>query len=215
MEIGIYNLKYPFRKVISFVLPLMKNVEPDTISWSLLPIGVVTAVVYWYAVNGSSWWYVVGALLILLRFIVGTLDGLVATAHDKSTLRGAMVNRLAPELCDVMFVTVLVAARPDLRFLGLGVLVLAWFTSFAGLLGGVSGLPMQTVGPVGQPDRMVALVVASLGAFLGARFGWSVDFVAVLFWWLVIGGVVTVILRLVVQFAGARAATAEASNSGR
>jgi len=196
MDIGLYQLKYPVRKMISGVLPFVRNVNPNTISWCLLPIGLVTAIVYYQAAQERSGLYLVGICLIFVRMFLGTLDGLVAMQYGKQTPAGDMVNRIAPELCDVMYLMALAVARPEWTWLGIWALAMGWLTSFAGMLGAIIGKPTQSVGPVGQTDRLAALQLFSLLAFLAARFGWSVDVIRLFLLWAVGGGVLTVLLRL-------------------
>jgi phosphatidylglycerophosphate synthase len=196
MDLGLYNLKYGARRLISGLLPLLEAVDPNAISWSLLPVGVATAAVYWLAAQGPAWLYLVGIGLIFLRMFLGTLDGLVAAHYRKESPRGEIVNRLAPELCDVMLVATLALARQEWRLPGIGALVLAWLTTFSGLIGAVAGKPTQSVGPVGQTDRLAALQVCSLAAFLSATLGFGLDFLKIFLWWTILGGLLTVVLRL-------------------
>lgn len=196
MDLGLYNLKYPFRKMIADVLPLVRNVSPNTISWSLLPVGLATAIVYYQAAQGRAGLYLIGIALIFLRMFLGTLDGLVAVEFGKQSPKGDMVNRIAPELCDVMYLVALAMARPEWTQLGILVVVTAWLTTFAGMLGAVVGKPTQSVGPVGQTDRLAALQLFSLLAFFAARRQWDVDVIQWFLIWVVAGGAATIVLRL-------------------
>jgi CDP-diacylglycerol--glycerol-3-phosphate 3-phosphatidyltransferase len=196
MDLGLYNLKHGVRRLIRGVLPVFANVEPNAISWSLLPVGAATAAVYWLGAQGRPWLYLAGAALIFLRMFLGTLDGLVAVHYGKGTPRGEIVNRLAPELCDVMLVTALALARPEWLLPGVGALAMAWLTTFSGLVGATAGAPTQSVGPVGQTDRLAALQLSSFAAFAAETFGYGVDFLWVFLWWTIAGGILTVVLRL-------------------
>lgn len=202
MDIGLYQLKHPVRKMIAGALPLVRRVEPNTISWSLVPVGAAAAIAYYFAANGAPSLYILGIALISLRMFLGTLDGLAATHYDKGTDLGEMVNRTAPELCDVMLLVALAAARPEWRLPGIAALALAWLTTYAGLIGAVIGRPVQSVGPVGKTDRLVALQVMSLAAFLSSRFGWGIDAMRLFLVWCAVGGIVTVALRLHRHFRG-------------
>ena len=203
MDVGLYNAKWGFRKMISFVLPAVKNVSPDAVSWSLLPVGLVTAAVYYFAVSsGPTWLYLVGIVLVFVRMFLGTLDGLMATEFDKATPLGAVVNRVAPELCDVMYLLAIPIAAPGLRLVGLGALAAAWLVTFSGLVGATSGLVTQSVGPVGQTDRIAALMLFSLLAFVGPLFGWDVAFIWWFLVWVIAGSALTVLLRLQRTFKG-------------
>lgn len=49
MEIGLYQAKYPFRKLLAFLLQRLKPIPPNYISCLLFPIGLITAWVYYQA----------------------------------------------------------------------------------------------------------------------------------------------------------------------
>ena len=198
MDIGLYTLKLPFRKLIGSLLPPCKNISPNTISWALIPVGVGTAYVYVQALRfGCDGCLLLGIALGFLRMVVATLDGLVAVTYGKSTCEGDLINRLTPELCDLMLYPTLLWATGHLDLLGLIVLTMAWATSFFGLLGTPSGCPPQSVGPVGQTDRLATLMLFSFFEFLGRKFQWEIKFFDIFFYWLIIGGVITLILRFV------------------
>ena len=42
MRLGLYNVKYAARKLIEGVLPQVKNVDPNLVSWSMIPVGAAT-----------------------------------------------------------------------------------------------------------------------------------------------------------------------------
>jgi phosphatidylglycerophosphate synthase len=206
MDVGLYMLKMPFRKLIGFLIPWFRNTNPNWISWALLPVGALMAWVYVQAFQtGQAWWLLVGISLGFLRMIVATLDGLVAVTFNKSSALGDLINRLTPELCDLMLLPSLLWATGNTYILGLLVLTFAWATPFFGLLGAPSQCPVQSVGPVGQTDRLAALMAFSFLQFLSQTFQWKISFINVFFYWLVIGGFVTLILRLHRQLKAAKA----------
>ena len=196
MDFGLYNLKYPARKLIEGVLPQLADTDPNHISYAMIPVGVLIAATYFVGAQGQPWLYLLGILLMFVRMFLGTLDGLVATHYGKSSKRGEIINRLAPELCDVLYLLALALARPEWQLPGLLAVALAWLITFAGLVGATAGLPTQSVGPAGQTDRIALLQLMSLLAFLSGTLGWKVDFLGVFLWWVAIGGTVTVVLRL-------------------
>jgi hypothetical protein len=49
MDLGLYQLKYPVRRLIGGVVPMLRGVHPDIVSWSILPVGVATAICYFFA----------------------------------------------------------------------------------------------------------------------------------------------------------------------
>jgi CDP-diacylglycerol--glycerol-3-phosphate 3-phosphatidyltransferase len=196
MRIGLYNLKYAVRRLIEGVLPHMENVDPNIVSWSMLPVGAAIAACYAFGSAGQTWLYLVAIGLTGLRMYLGTLDGLMAERFEKQTPVGAIVNKVAPEFCDVMYLVVLALARPEWAVLGLGVVAVAWLTTFAGMVGLISGRPGQSIGPVGQTDRLAALMLLTLGAFCSDTYGWGIDFIWIFLMWSLFGGIVTVVLRL-------------------
>ena len=160
MDIGLYSLKYPARKLLKWTLPQVKNVNPNTVSWMLLPVGAGIAVCFSESMDNPSL-FLFGSFLSLLRMFLGTLDGLMAVHFKKESAVGEMINRLTPEICDAMYLTALAMAKTEWLYLGMIALVIAWLTSFAGLLGILSGKSIQSVGPAGQTDRLAAFMLFS------------------------------------------------------
>lgn len=195
MEIGLYNAKYPFRKLFNFLLPYLKDTDPNWVSLCLIPIGLITALVYYFTAN-SPLLLILGIVLILLRMIVGTLDGMVAEHFNKQSATGTILNRLAPEFADIVLMLAIVLSNRSYYLLGFFVLTVCWGVSYCGLIGLVSNKPIQSVGPAGQTDRVVALILFSVLQILGIQLGWSVDFIYWFLWWVVIGGLITILIRL-------------------
>ena len=94
MEIGLYNAKYPFRKLLGFLLSYCKHINPNTISLTLLPIGLITALCYYYA-DYCPALYLLAILLIFIRMIIGTLDRMVAENFNKQTSNGTILRGYA------------------------------------------------------------------------------------------------------------------------
>lgn len=204
MDIGLYNLKYPVRKAMQGLLPRFRTTDPNAITWSVLPVGAATAAFAWWGAHHVNGAWVAAIALVFLRMFLTTLDGFVAQSYGRETRVGAMLNRVVPELCDAMLVGTLAFARPEWRAWGAGALITAWLTSFSGLVGAASGLPTQSVGPVGQTDRLAAFQVAALVAAFEPMDGWSLHPMQVFLAWCVAGGALSVVLRLRRHFHGAR-----------
>lgn len=195
MDIGLYLLKFPFRKTIQFLVPLFKNVNPNLISAFLLPIGIITACTYWFAIkNNIPIFYILGIMLAFLRMIIATLDGLVAQEYNKSTALGDIINRMTPELCDLMLIPTIIFASGQFQ-LGTIALTFAWATPFFGLLGSPSGIAVQSVGPVGQTDRLASLMIFSFLQYFSESFQWKINFITFFLQWLILGGVITLSIR--------------------
>lgn len=206
MDLGLYGLKYPVRTMISGLLPRLANTDPNHITLAILPVGIAMAACAYAGAHDRPWLWLALVPLGFLRMFLATLDGLVATHFGKSSPAGEIVNRAIPELCDVGLFAALALARPEWRVPGVAALSLGWLTTFAGMVGAVVGKPTQSVGPVGQTDRLAALMLFAFVAFLGARFGWPADVWRVFLWWCALGGILTVVLRMRRHFAALRSA---------
>ena len=197
MDIGLYQLKYPFRKLLEGLLSLCRNVHPNTVSRLVFLIGFLFALACYFAASGHPAVYLLVISLGFTRMVASTLDGLIAERFGKQSARGELINRLAPELSDALYLSALVLARTDCLCLGVLTLAIAWITSFSGLLGLIVHKGVQSVGPVGQTDRLVALLLFSLAAY----FSPNIDWIRYFFLWTIAGGSLTIALRLSRVFA--------------
>lgn len=194
MEIGLYNAKYPFRKLFNFLLPHFKDIDPNWVSLALIPLGLITALVYCFAPPRPVL-LILGIILLLARMIIGTLDGMIAEHFNKQTATGTILNRLAPEAADIFLILGIILSDSSYFILGFFVLAVCWGISYSGLIGLVGNKPIQSVGPVGQTDKIVALILLSILQILSIAFMWSVDFIYWFLWWVLIGGIVTIAIR--------------------
>lgn len=183
MNIGLYNLKYPARKLIAALLPYLKSVNPNWVSLSLIPVGICTAWAY------SSGDLLIGAALILLRMFLGTLDGLLAEHFQKKSTLGEVLNRLTPELGDIFLFGALAFKIP---FWGITALCTCWVTTFAGLIGLAVQRGIQSIGPTGQTDRLAALLLFSLLSLVPLDWDWLQIFLV----WCTVGNLMTIGFRL-------------------
>lgn len=194
MDIGIYNAKYPFRKMIAFLLPFLRNTDPNQLSAWLLPIGLITAILYFLAPHMAALYWLC-ALFIFIRMLVGTLDGLVAVTYKKESANGEIINRLTPEAADIMLMIAIVLANPTHLILGIFSLGVCWAISYCGLIGLAGGKKSLSVGPVGQTDKIFVLIIFSILQFFSMYRGWNINFMTIFLWWVIVGGCATIALR--------------------
>jgi phosphatidylglycerophosphate synthase len=191
MDIGLYQFKHKFRSYLEKFLPHLERVDPNWITLLLLPIALLTAWTYRCAAESHSL-YLVGILLIGLRMVVSTLDGMCAEHYGKTTPLGTLLNRLCPEFADISLMLGLILSAGDNMDLAIWAMAIGWASAYLGIIGLAIGRPILSLGPVGQTDRLVALVIASLLAFvMGPEIG-----LQLFFWWCIFGGLVTCALRL-------------------
>lgn len=192
MDIGLYQAKYPFRKLIGWLVPLCKHLNPNWISLALLPVGGLMAWCCWQGLQPGGRIFLLYAIFLgFLRMVLATLDGLVATTYSKSTCVGDVLNRITPELCDLLLYPALVLAVQPPAALAVSVLAMSWAIGFMGSAGAPSGVPVQSVGPCGQTDRLAAIMGTCALQFCFPSLPWF-DW---LLRWIVLGGAVTLLLR--------------------
>ena len=203
MDIGLYRMKYPVRKLIAGSLPACRNVHPNLITLGALPIALAAALACFLAPAHPALYLVVIGLGFS-RMFVTTLDGLVAVTYGKSSRAGELLNRILPELGDLLWLPALLAGGHYELSLALGVMAMGWATTFLGLVGLAAGGPGQSVGPCGQTDRLAALMLFSLLQYLSGTRNWGVDFIRIFLYWLLIGGTITLVLRAKRSFVACR-----------
>jgi phosphatidylglycerophosphate synthase len=209
MNLGLYQMKYPFRRMIGGLLRLACRTRPDTISWSCLPIGAATAVVYYFSARAPLL-YGLGIALIILRMIVTTLDGLLAESTGQSCPHGELVNRIPAKISDVLLLVAVAAAAQMPAALVAMAVGACWLASYASLMGPLAGVPGHSTGPAGQTDRLAATLIASAWGLAGtmgvpAELG-GLSPLQWLLVWFAAGGVLTFLLRIRLALRDARRA---------
>lgn len=191
MDIGSHHLKHILKGYLERCLPYLNRVEPNWITLLMLPIGLLTAWNY-HCASESHWLYIVGILLLALRLVVGTLDGMCAERYGKTSPLGTLLNRVCPEFADISLMIGLILSAGENMDLAIWATAIGWATSYLGIIGLAVGRPILNLGPVGQTDRLIALAVASvLCLLMGVDVG-----LQLFFWWCIFGGLVTCALRL-------------------
>jgi phosphatidylglycerophosphate synthase len=99
--------------------------------------------------------------LVGLRLLANVLDGLVAIEGGRRSALGDLCNEVPDRIADA---AVLVAAgyAVTVPALGWAAALLAVLTAYVRLLGGALGLPQSFAGPMAKPQRMLALIAATL-----------------------------------------------------
>ena len=191
MDIGSYKLKEPFRKFISRLLPLFKNTNPNLLSFMIFPISILTVGSYWLAKAHDPIYYLLSIVLIFLRMIFATLDGYVAISFKKESQKGDYLNRLMPEISDITLLGSLLFLYSTHPIVTISVMGVAWLSAYMGIAGLIVKYPISSLGPVGQTDRLIALMIVSLALF----FREDLPFMLYFFYWCILGGVLTLLNR--------------------
>jgi hypothetical protein len=111
-------------------------------------------------------------------------------------LKGEIINRIAPEICDIFLMVALSYSAPAYIYVGIPAIGMCWAVTFFGLIGIVAGRKIQSVGPVGQTDRIAALAAFSILQYLSCTYHWDFDFIYLFMWWVIAGSLLTLGLRI-------------------
>lgn len=195
MDIGFYRLKNKFREWMKIFLPHLKDADPNLLSWMILPVSFFT-ILFFVLARKQSVFYLLAIAFIFLRMVFATLDGYVAATFNKSTHRGEFLNRFVPELSDTLLLSSLLYMFHASLMLSCLVLITAWMSSYLGIVGAAVKAQTTSVGPVGQTDRLVALMFFSLGMFFNQILSLNLNFMKYFFYWCVLGGILTILNRL-------------------
>jgi phosphatidylglycerophosphate synthase len=136
------------------------DIHPDAISYGSIVAAGGAAACFFYA--GTAPWLVIpGALLCYLRLWLNMLDGMVALAAKKASLRGEILNDLPDRASDVLIFAGVAHSGWCLMPLAYWVAIAAVLTAYVGTFGQAVGVGRQFGGMMAKPWRMVLLHVGS------------------------------------------------------
>lgn len=118
--------------------------------------------------------WLAGMLLVLVRILANTLDGMVAVEWGKATPVGLLYNEAPDRLSDSALLIGAGYAHGGSVELGYAAACVALFVSYVRLLGRAAGAPSDFSGPMDKGGRIIALMVAA--AWMGlAPQAWQPD----------------------------------------
>jgi phosphatidylglycerophosphate synthase len=174
------------------------GIHPDAISYSSIVVSVIAAVCFWRASSLPAL-LLVAPLFCLIRLWLNMLDGMVAIAGGKASVRGEILNDLPDRVSDVIiFVGVAESGWMNPR-IGYLTAIASVLTAYVGLFGQALGASRQFGGLMSKPWRMVVLAIGSWTAFLLDSSAWRLCSLQVLDWTclvIVAGCAQTIALRL-------------------
>jgi phosphatidylglycerophosphate synthase len=140
------------------------NVHPDAISYSSIAVSALAAACFWRS-SGQPWLLIVGPLLCYARLWLNMLDGMVALAANKASLRGEILNDLPDRISDVLIFAGVAHSGLCAAASGYWAAILALLTAYVGTLGQAVGGTRQFGGVMSKPWRMVTLHIGAWTAF--------------------------------------------------
>lgn len=114
-----------------------------------------------------AWLYLVGALFVQLRLICNLLDGMVAVEGGRGSPTGALFNEI-PDRFEDSFLLIgfgYGAGYPELGYIAA---ILAVLTAYLRAFGASLNFGQDFRGPMAKPQRMAALTLSGVIAFLEA-----------------------------------------------
>jgi len=170
------------------------RITPNQISYASMGFAMLAGVLFYLASQidgvGLRVCLLLAVLCCQLRLLCNLMDGLVAIEAGKQTPDGAVWNELPDRVSDiVIFVGVGLAVSS--ATLGWAAAALAVLVSYVRELGkGIDG-EVDFRGPMAKPQRMAVVTVAGIAAAVLP----ALPILEVALWVLVVGCVVTTVLR--------------------
>lgn len=157
---NIYRLKPRFQQ---FLQPLVRElvarrVDPDWLTGGAVVVAAVMAFALMAAPSIGTmllWWVVGGALL---RLTLNALDGQVARARGMDGAWGEVKNEMGDRLADALIFAAISQIPGVPTLVAVAALVVALLTGTVGILAKATTGTRLYTGPMGKPDRMMALV---------------------------------------------------------
>jgi archaetidylinositol phosphate synthase len=158
---GLYVLKFPTRRILLPLARKLHRVHPDTISYAATAAALASAFCYPYAQN-HRWLLIAAVILILLRMMMNTLDGVMAIERGNLSLKGEIVNALPDRYSDLFLLLGISFSPLCSTFLGVLAMASMFLVSYTGMLGKALGVNWQHHGPLGKVERLILIMIFSL-----------------------------------------------------
>jgi phosphatidylglycerophosphate synthase len=166
-----------FRKTAqnSVRLCVRLNIAPDTVSYLSIVASALAALCFWQ--SGTRWWLLlIGPAFCYLRLWFNMLDGMVALASGKASLRGEILNDLPDRLSDILIFVGVAHSGLCSPFPAYWAAILAVLTAYVGMFGQAVGVQREFSGVMSKPWRMVTLHIGAWVMFAFIVFDFDVLF---------------------------------------
>lgn len=165
---ALESLRGRWEILIKPLISRMENISPSLITWSTLPLALLTC--YFLVTAGrdtnGAIYLIVGVLLIILTGVFDGLDGTIARTYGKTSRYGDYLDHTIDRIVDIAFI--LAIAHNSAWIINP---IWGWAAALTTLLGSYMGTQAQSVGlgrnygGFGRADR---IVVTLLGVFLAS-----------------------------------------------
>ena len=183
-----------------------RGITPNQISLFGLAAGVGSGLALWLTpvIPGLMRpLLIASALMVLLRGLSNMFDGMVAVEHKRTSPTGLLYNEVPDRISDVALMVGAGYAVGGHPAAGWAAACVALIVTYIRAAGTIAGAHTDFGGPMAKQQRMFSIAGVSL--FLGVTpAAWHPGFgpdgnwglLALMLWIIVVGGIVTAVLRL-------------------
>lgn len=199
---GLYVWKFPFRKALAPLARLLKDVNPDVVSYIAVVVALCTGLCFYFSGSNPALLLIIIALTFL-RMTLNTLDGVMALNKGTPKITGEIVNALPDRYSDVFVMLGIAFSAYCNVYLGAIAAVSVLLVSYTGMLGKAIGMNWQHHGPLGKVERLLLIMVACFAQYIimlpqaeKIRSFLHVSAIEILMIWFAIAAQITVLNRL-------------------
>ncbi|HTU27726.1 MAG TPA: CDP-alcohol phosphatidyltransferase family protein [Pirellulales bacterium] len=152
------------------------GVHPDAVSYGSVVASALAGVCFWQSQHWPAL-LVLAVFLCFVRLWLNMLDGMVALASGKASLRGEILNDLPDRISDVLIFVGAGYSGYCHVIGGYWTAIFALLVAYVGTFGQAVGVQREFSGVMAKPWRMVALAIGSLLTlglvWAGRPFAWQ------------------------------------------
>ena len=176
------------------------GIHPDAVSYGSVVASTIAAFCFWRA-RDTPWLLIPAALLCYLRLWLNMLDGMVALAAKKASLRGEILNDLPDRVSDALVFAGVAHSGLCTMASGYWSAIMALLTAYVGTFGQAVGVGRQFGGVMAKPWRMVMLHLGSWLTYWHLLKGYPIEVgpLTILDWFnlaIIVGCLQTMAVRL-------------------
>jgi phosphatidylglycerophosphate synthase len=132
------------------------GVHPDIVSYGSIAASIGAALCFWQS-GSAPWLLLLAPLFCHLRLYLNMLDGMVALASGRASLRGEIVNELPDRVSDVIIFAGVAHGGWCAPVPAYWAAIMALMTAYVGVLGQAVGARREYGGLMSKPWRMMVL----------------------------------------------------------
>ncbi len=200
---GLYTLKFPYRRILTPLAKQMKNVNPDILSYAAVPVALLIGICVYFSADNNLLLILV-IILTFIRMTLNTLDGIIAMEQGKTSLAGEIVNALPDRYSDIFLMLAIAFSSYCRSYIGATAAICVLLVSYTGMMGKAIGVNWQHQGPLGKVERLILIMIAAFLQFIFtikghknfALFSFNTSIFELLMVYFIISSQVTVFNRL-------------------